>query len=127
MAVSPAEEILRTLTYNYTATTGSATYTPTTGIIVGPSATGNINQKITCSININCNSYKKNITSNGHYTLTFIPGGTSATRNLNIYLKMTSSTGTTLLDVKFSFINLSPGKYYTLTFDVDGIATIGPT
>ena len=30
-------------------------------------------------------------------------------------------------DMTFSFINLSPGKYYTLTFDVDGIATMGPT
>lgn len=59
MAVSPAEEILRTLTYNYTATTGSATYTPTTGIIVGPSDKGFLNNKITSSFDINCNSYKK--------------------------------------------------------------------
>ena len=125
MAVSPAEDILRTLTYNYTRTVGNARYSQNTGSILGPSATGNTNSRITCSININCNSYKKNITSNGHYTLTFMPGRTSATRNLNIYLKMTSSIGTTLLDVNFSFINLSAGKYYTLTLDVDGIVTFG--
>ena len=125
MAVSQAEEILRTLTYNYTATTGSATYTPTTGIIVGPSATSNIKDKITSSFDINCNSYKKNITSNGHYTLTFIPGGTSATRTLSINLKMSRTPSNLVLaNVTFSFINLSPGKYYTLTFDVDGINTV---
>ena len=125
MAVSQAEEILRTLTYTYTATTGSATYTPTTGIIVGPSATSNIKDKITSSFDINCNSYKKNITSNGHYTLTFIPGGTSATRTLSINLKMSRTPSNLVLaNVTFSFINLSPGKYYTLTFDVDGINTV---
>lgn len=59
MAVSPAEEILRSLTYKYTATTGSATYTPTTGIIVGPSDKALLNNKITSSFDINCNSYKK--------------------------------------------------------------------
>ena len=121
MAVSPAEDILRTLTYNYKATTGRASYSQTEGIIVGPSATGNINQKITCSININCNSYKKNITSNGHYTLTFMPGGTSATRTLSINLTIKPAANLVLADVTFSFINLSPGKYYTLTLDVDGI------
>lgn len=121
MAVSPAEDILRTLKYNYKATTGSASYSQTSGTIIGPSATGNINQKITCSININCNSYKKNITSNGHYTLTFIPGGTSATRTLSINLTMKPTANLVLADVTFSFINLSSGKYYTLTLDVDGI------
>ena len=63
MAVSPAEEILRTLTYNYTATTGSANYSQTTGIIVGPSDKGFLNNKITSSFNINCNSYKKSNTT----------------------------------------------------------------
>ena len=127
MAVSPAEDILRILKYNYTRTVGNARYSQNTGSILGPSITGNTNNRITCSFDIDCSGYKKNITSNGHYTLTFIPkpGGTSATRKLNIYLKMTSSTGTTILDVKFSFINLSPGKYYTLTLDVDGIVTFG--
>ena len=48
MAVSPAEDILRTLKYNYKATTGKASYSQSTGIIVGPSTTGNINNKITC-------------------------------------------------------------------------------
>ena len=125
MAVSPAEEILRTLTYNYTATTGSATYTPTTGIIVGPSATSNIKDKITSSFDINCNSYKKNITSNGHNTLTFKTGSNSTTRTLSINLKMTRTPSNLVLaNVTFSFINLSPGKYYTLTFDVDGINTV---
>ena len=128
MAVSPAEEILRTLTYNYTATTGSATYTPTTGIIVGPSNKGFLNRKITSSFDINCNSYKKNITSNGHNTLTFKTGSNSTTRTLSINLKMTiTPSNLVLANETFSFINLSPGKYYTLTFDVDGIATIGPT
>lgn len=127
MAVSPAEDILRTLKYNYKATTGKASYSQTSGTIIGPSVTGNTNNRITCSFDIDCSGYKKNITSNGHYTLTFMPkpSGISASRNLNIYLKMTSSIGTTLLDVNFSFINLSPGKYYTLTLDVDGIVTFG--
>ena len=127
MAVSPAEDILRTLKYTYTRTVGNARYSQTSGTIISIPTTGNINNGITCSFDIDCSGYKKNITSNGHYTLTFIPkpGGTPATRNLNIYLKMTSSTGTTLLDVKFSFTNLSPGKYYTLTLDVDGIVTFG--
>ena len=39
MAVSPAEDILRTLTYEYKATTGSAKYNQKTGSILGPSAT----------------------------------------------------------------------------------------
>ena len=128
MAVSPAEDILRTLTYNYTATTGSATYTPTTGIIVGPSDKGFLNNKITSSFDINCNSYKKNITSNGHNTLTFKTGTNVTNRTLSINLKMTKTPSNFVVaNMTFSFINLSPGKYYTLTFDVNGIATIGPT
>ena len=128
MAVSPAEEILRTLTYNYKATTGRASYSQTEGIIVGPSDRGLLNNKITSSFDINCNSYKKNITSNGHNTLTFMTGSNSTTRTLSINLKMTGTpSGLVVANETFSFINLSPGKYYTLTFDVDGIATIGPT
>ena len=34
--VPPAEDILRTLKYNYKATTGKASYSQSTGIIVGP-------------------------------------------------------------------------------------------
>ena len=126
--ILPAEEILRTLTYKYTATTGSATYTPTTGIIVGPSDKGFLNNKITSSFDINCNSYKKNITSNGHNTLTFKTGSNSTSRTLSINLKMTRTPSNLVIaNETFSFINLSPSKYYTLTFDVDGIATMGPT
>ena len=126
MAVSPAEDILRTLTYNYTATTGSATYSQSTGIIVGQSATGDINNKITCSCDINGNGRTKNITSNGHYYLSFNTGTRPLNRELKINLKMSSDRVLKLTDVVFLFTNLGASKTYTLTFDVDGFTSIGP-
>lgn len=124
--VPPAEDILRTLTYKYKATTGKASYSQSTGIIVGPSTTGDINNKITCSCFIIGNDRTKNITSNGHYYLKFNTGSSSTNRTLDINLKMTTSAGggITLLDVKYSFINLAANKTYTLTFDVDGFDTV---
>lgn len=126
--VPPAEDILRTLKYNYKATTGKASYSQSTGIIVGPSTTGDINNKITCSCFIIGNGTNINVTKNGHYYLRFTTGSStsSTNRTLDINLKMTSSAGggITLLDVKYSFINLGVNKTYTLTFDVDGFDTV---
>ena len=54
MAVSPAEDILRTLKYTYTRTVGNARYSQNSGSILGPSITGNTNNRITCSFDIDC-------------------------------------------------------------------------
>lgn len=122
--VPPAEDILRTLTYNYTASTGSARYSQTDGIILGPSGRG----KISCSCFIIGNGTNINVTKNGHYYLRFTTGSSSSNRMLDINLKMTTSASggitVTLLDVKYSFINLAANKTYTLTFDVDGFDTV---
>lgn len=123
--VPPAEDILRTLTYNYKATTGKANYSQTEGIIVGPSTTGSLNNKLSFSCDINGNGRTKNITSNGHYYLSFNTGSSPLNRTLDINLKI-SSTVLKLLDVKYSFINLGASKTYTLTFDVDGFTSMGP-
>ena len=71
MAVSPAEDILRTLTYNYyqSTTSGSATYTQTTGIIKS-NTTANDNN-ISCSCIIRGNNTTKTVSSHVHYSLTF--------------------------------------------------------
>lgn len=125
MAVSPAEDILRTLTYDYITTVGSARYSQNTGSILCSSTTGNINNKLSFSCFIIGNGTTKNITSNGHYYLSFNTGSSSSNRMLDINLKMTSSNGMKLLDVKYSFKNLGANKTYTLTLDVDGFTSMG--
>lgn len=125
MAVSPAEEILRTLKYNYTATSGSGRYSQTSGTILGMGATGTFQNKMSCSCFINGNGKTKNVTSNGSYSLLFDTGSQSEKRTLKINLKITFSNGTKPLDITYSFINLGANKVYTLSFDVDGFVTIG--
>ena len=123
MAVSPAEDILRTLTYNYySSTSGSATYTQTTGIIKS-NATANANN-ISCRCVISCNNTTKTVSSNDHYSLTFATGSSSTNRKLDINLTMIVQ-GSTQLDVLYSFTNLGASQTYTITFDVDGFATSG--
>lgn len=124
MAVSPAEDILRTLTYNYysSTTSGSATYTQTTGII--KSNTTATDNNISCSCIIRGNNTTKTVSSNGHYSLTFATGSSTTNRKLNINLTMTVQ-GSSQLDVLYSFTNLGASQTYTITFDVDGFATSG--
>ena len=122
MAVSPAEDILRTLTYNYSASYGSATYTRTTGIIKSNTAVNT--SGISCSCTIVCTSSTKVIELNGHYSIKFNTGSTSSSRTLYITLKM-DVQGSTKLNAKFSFSNLGANQTYTLTLDADGFATQG--
>ena len=125
MAVSPAEDILRTLTYDYTQIVGNTRYSQNTGSILGSSTTGNINNKLSFGCSIIGNNRTKNITSNGHYYLSFNTGSSSSNRMLDINLKMTSSNGMKLLDANYSFKNLGANKTYTLTLDVDGLTSMG--
>lgn len=122
MAVSPAEDILRTLTYNYSASYGSATYTRTTGIIKS-NTTANTSG-ISCSCTIVCTSTTKIISRNGHYSLNFNTGTASTNRTLYISLMM-DVQGTPQLNAKFSFTNLGANQTYTLTFDANGFAIQG--
>ena len=123
MAVSPAEEILRTLTYNYSTITGRATYTPTTGIIRTTSMIS-APSGLSCNCFVICNNKSINVTKNGHYTLTFMTGTNVTNRTLDVNLK-TSVNNTSKLDVTFSFKNLGASKFYTITFDADGFGTFG--
>lgn len=124
MAVSPAEEILRTLTYNYTATTGTTSYSQSTGIIDADSIHGSRKDPLSCSCIINGNGTIKSIKGNGHCYLTFNTGSSSSNRFLSINLTVKLSSGLTALNVTYSFINLGANKTYTLTFDVTGFNNI---